>query len=246
MSSKFPLAVEIEINSHCNMSCSYCPNSVTERKEQGHMDIALFDEILAQLRSFDYRGRISYHFYNEPTLSPHLDDFVARTKEALPKARIDLFSNGTLLSSEKIDNLIRCGVDKFSITEHFKGNVTLMKSAQEKNPEQFEKHFNIKTYRNIELTNRGGNVNIKKPGQSLPLKLPCFIPHSVLVITLLGHVVPCYEDYHQRHVMGHIQKDHLLTIWNSENYQNFRDTLKNGHRDQLDVCKVCNNSWVIS
>ena len=107
MATKFPLAVEIEINSDCNMACPYCPNSKAERVEKGRMEKSLFIEILNQLKSIEYNGRISYHFYNEPTLSPDLEEFVSLTKEYLPNARIDLFSNATLLDKNKIATKIK-------------------------------------------------------------------------------------------------------------------------------------------
>ncbi len=246
MGAKFPLAVEIEINSDCNMACPYCPNSQAERVEKGRMDQDLFIEILSQLRSFEYSGRISYHFYNEPTLSPDLDLFVQLTREYLPQARIDLYSNGTLLDKNRIENLIQSGVDKFSLTKHFKANTASLEQALEEISPENRKKIRYQNFKDLSLTNRGGSLNLKVSNLKPPLSLPCFIPQCALVITVKGNVVPCYEDYFQKHTMGNIKTSHIIEIWNSKKFVDFRENLQLGLRDKWDVCKDCNNAWVIS
>lgn len=246
MATKFPLAVEIEINSDCNMACPYCPNSKAERVEKGRMEKSLFIEILNQLKSIEYNGRISYHFYNEPTLSPDLEEFVSLTKEYLPNARIDLFSNATLLDKNKIESLVEKGVDKFSLTKHFRADTKAFESALEEVSPENKGLIRYQTYKDITLTNRGGSLNIKNQNMKMPLTLPCFIPRCALVVTVKGNVVPCYEDYFQKHVMGNVKDTHLADIWNSDSYVNYRNKLGLGQRSEFDVCKDCNNSWVIS
>src|SRR5689334_19415572 len=108
---RFALSVEIEINHDCNRACAYCPNSKHERAEKGRMDRELFLRLMEQLRKIDYRGRISYHFYNEPLLSPDLEKFVACTKEHLPQAWIEIYTNGTLLNETRLSGLFKSGVD---------------------------------------------------------------------------------------------------------------------------------------
>lgn len=54
MSDKLPLAIEIEINSDCNLSCAYCPNSKSERVEKGHMKPEVFETLMKQLQSHRY------------------------------------------------------------------------------------------------------------------------------------------------------------------------------------------------
>ena len=78
------------------------------------------------------------------------------------------------------------------------------------------------------------------------MTIPCFIPRSVMVISVLGNVIPCYEDFFQKHIMGNVKEQHLLEIWNSEKYTAFRETLQKGLRSDLEVCRDCNNRSVIN
>ena len=210
------------------------------------MDETLFTLILEQLKSINYAGRISYHFYNEPMLSPNLEKFVRLTKEYLPAARLDLYTNGTLLEKSNIESLSDSGIGKFTVTRHFKSETNSLNEAlQTTSPEHTQK-FHVSSFKELTLTNRGGSLNIKTKDQKTPLTIPCFIPRSVMVISVLGNVIPCYEDFFQKHIMGNVKEQHLLEIWNSEKYTAFRETLQKGLRSDLEVCRDCNNRSVIN
>ncbi|MBY0552896.1 SPASM domain-containing protein [bacterium] len=244
MGENLPLAVEIEINSDCNLSCAYCPNSKSERIEKGHMPLETFKKIMLQLQQYNYAGRISYHFYNEPTLSPNLNLFVRMTKEHLPKAKTILYSNGTNLDKNKIDALYADGLDRFVITEHHQAKLHNLDFISDDKSIYTTNRFKFSTFKQIPMTNRAGAV---KAGARItePLNTPCFIPRCVLVITLKGNVVACYEDYFQHHVMGNIHEQDIMSIWNSEKYVHFRNELKLGNRHKFEACKNCNNQLII-
>ncbi len=244
MSYGLPLAIEIEINSDCNLTCAYCPNSKSERVEKGFMSPELFENIMKQLQKYDYAGRISYHFYNEPTLSPHLPEFIAMTKKYLPGAKAVIYSNGTNLDKEKVDQLYKKGLDRFNLTEHHQVKLDQFDFLKDDDGTYTLDKLKFTTYKKIPLSNRGGAVKAG-PRISEPQKLPCLIPRCVMVITLKGNVVACYEDYFQKHVMGNITQTDILEIWNSEKYVQFREELKLGNRHKFEVCKTCNNNLII-
>ncbi|MFP5490947.1 MAG: radical SAM/SPASM domain-containing protein [Bacteriovoracia bacterium] len=234
--------VEIEINHHCNRACSYCPNSVAERIEQGEMEPALFEKIMQQLVEINYKGSISYMFYNEPLLSKDLNRFVQMTRQYLPTNDIHLYTNGTLLTLDKFRALYKDGVTRFFVTKH-EGvkNYVFDKVYEELNEnEKFAVLF--KSFRDLKLTNRGGAV---KAGPPEPVQLTaCFIPQFLAVITVLGNVLPCFEDFHEKNIMGNVGETHLRDIWMNQKFQNFRQSLKLGLRHTQDPCDKCNRTQV--
>lgn len=244
--NKLPLAIEIEINSSCNLACSYCPNSKFERVEKGHMKLELYEKIMSQLQRHSYSGRVSYHFYNEPTLSPNLEKFVALTKAYLPKAKTNLFSNGTLLNEEKVNRLQAVGIDKFSVTEHEKTHLKKIRKIQTTLGSACGDNFRLVNFQELPLTNRGGALPEVGRQMDLPASEPCLIPHCVLIITVLGNVVPCYEDYFQKNVMGNVNDQDIIEIWNSPRYVKFRQDLKKGERSRYEACRDCNNYLIIN
>lgn len=240
------LAVEIEINHDCNRSCAYCPNSILKRKHQGRMSEALFRRIMAELRSIDYRGRISFHFYNEPLLSPDLDRFTVLTKEYLPKCWLAIYTNGTLLTADRLRTLVALGVDKFIVTRH-RGdeNYEFARLFPDLEP-ALKNKVKFQGHQDLIFTNRGGLM--KRVGtckEPAPLTLPCMIPSSSAVITVNGNIVPCFEDYEEKNAMGNIREQSLLEIWKSPKYAEFRAGLKAGSRKAFPACRECNNNLVI-
>lgn len=238
-------AIEIEINSECNRKCSYCPNAKQSRIEQGIMSIELFIKILVQLQSINFAGRISFSFYNEPLLARDLDNYASLVKEYLPKTNILLYTNGTLLTQNKIENLIKSGIDYFVVTKHENEENYLFDQVFMNLPETLVKnHIKYQSYQDIHLTNRGGLIphldkNFSKSNS------PCPIPMHIMTITNKGTIVPCFEDFDQVHAMGNINENTIKEIWNSKKYSIFRKKLLLGLRKDFKVCSGCNRTEVL-
>lgn len=236
-------AVEIEINSRCNRSCSYCPNSVGERIEQGEMQPSTYLNIMKQLKAIEFKGRISYEFYNEPMLCKHFFDYVKMTKEYLPDCYVELYTNGTLLTLDSFNRLIELGVDFFVVTKHEEvKNYCFDKTWLNLSPELKAK-VRYQDHTELRKSNRGGLVNAG-PEKIQPL-LPCYIPDQIVTITLLGNVLPCFEDFYQKNVMGNVNNDQLIDIWNSDKYKNFRYELRKALRHKHTPCSTCNRLQVL-
>jgi len=235
--------VEIEINHQCNRSCSYCPNSVASRKEQGEMSPELFEKLMQDLKDMNYQGSISYEFYNEPMLAKNLHWFVQTTRAFLPKSRIDFYTNGTLLSLEKFQQLRKEGVTRFIVTKH-QGEKKYLFDQTYMNLSEEEKSIVIfQSYKDLKLTNRGGLVNA---GPASPAYLtPCFIPSFLLVVTVLGNVLPCFEDFPAEKILGNINEKHLKDIWGSEEFAAFRKKLSKALRHDEKPCDKCNRIQVL-
>ena len=234
-------AIEIEINSKCNRTCWYCPNSNNKRLEEGEMEVDLFIKLMEQLQSIDYKGRVSYHFYGEPLLCSHLDLFVELTKKYLPDAYLKLYSNGDYLNDDKIVRLINEGIDEFVLTKHVGNSNYFYDYEINKLPFVIKKRITYRNHEEIEsdYTNRGGLV--KAGRKETFIDMPCERPNHLIIVTLQGNILPCCEDYMQQEVMGNIRKQHIIDIWNSKKYIEFRENLTKGKREISSVCRNCNS-----
>lgn len=234
--------VEIEINHHCNRACSYCPNSVAARKEKGEMDPLLFVKIMKQLSLNQYQGSISYEFYNEPMLAKNFEWFVQTTRQHLPHNRIDLYTNGTLLSLDKFRAFQQLGISRFIVTKHEGIKDYLFDETYAKLTAEEKSVVIYQSYKDLKLTNRGGMVKAG-PAQALHLT-PCFIPEFLMVITVLGNVLPCFEDFHEENIMGNLDTEALIDIWENTKFKFFRNNLRKGLRHLESPCKNCNRLQV--
>jgi 8-amino-3,8-dideoxy-alpha-D-manno-octulosonate transaminase len=235
-----PSGIDIEINGNCNMACSYCPNSMEDRKHLGEMPPELFSKIINQLRSLNYSGKISFHFYNEPLLSKNFDNYVKQVKRELPLCHIELYTNGTKINSkERLDELLEMGIESFVITKHEGIKKLKVLDLIEELPESEKIKFLIEKHEELYLVNRGGLLKgIGK--KNVSNKTPCHIPSIMMAITVDGNVLPCFEDFKETLVMGNVKNSHIKDIWSLPRYVEFREDLLKGHRTKYDICRDCN------
>lgn len=225
-------ALDFEINSHCNLECSYCPASFKNGRGKNLMPFDTFKKAIDDLSKINYSGRISPHFFGEPLLDERLPELMAYARKKLPKAQIVIHTNGIRLSKEKYQQCINAGVDGFLVTQHTK---KMPKNVVDIIDSKFSKHGTIKV-RSIEdltLFNRSGLVKPKKERKMNR----CYYLSDEISITHSGNVV-CTNDFGETHIFGNVNESSLLDIWYSKEFVTVRNELKRGVF-KLDMCKRC-------
>ncbi len=245
MTATFPIThIEIEFNHDCNRACWYCPNASHQRINKGQMSEELFSLLVSRLKDVNYQGHLSYQFYNEPLLLPHLEEWISTLTAALPKSNSSLYTNGTLLTLERFRVLRKAGVGKFIVTKHeaekdyIFDKVYPLLNSEEKSITQFQ------THKDLHYTNRGGLVNVGSK-DSTALR-PCHIPSFLMVITHQGKVLSCFEDYNEELAMGNLRTQSFLEIWQSKPYRELREKLAKGMRHLYRPCSQCNRIEVLA
>jgi radical SAM protein with 4Fe4S-binding SPASM domain len=104
----FPSIVVLQTLNRCNCSCAMCPYSYTVAKEdKTSMSAQSFQKILDELKKEPSFETLFFAFQNEPLLDARVLDFVKTFKEQLPNKRLELVTNGSLLTKEKTEELYR-------------------------------------------------------------------------------------------------------------------------------------------
>lgn len=194
------------------------------------MSDQVFERLLTELSRINFTGRLSYHFYNEPLLREDLERMVEMASNWRPNAHQVLYTNGELLTDKRYASLRQAGIRYFFITSH---NGVL-------HPERpFQK---IQFSKDLELTNRGGILTHLPKVTPGILQKPCYAPSEMLIVTVTGDVVLCYEDAKREHVMGNILENSVEEIWFSERFTHFRSLLEQGKRKEASsICRQCTN-----
>ncbi|MFA5724337.1 MAG: radical SAM/SPASM domain-containing protein [Candidatus Pacearchaeota archaeon] len=209
-------AVNLEISTACNRKCAYCPNSIFPRgeiKNQRLMDLELINKILDELGKLNFKGKINTCHYNEPLLDKRLPEIAKLIKQKVPKCKLIINSNGDYLTEELENNLKKSGVDKISVSEH-------------KDP----------NYKFNPMNNRCGLVN----PINLDLYPRCLFDTIELIIDVDGNVKICCNDYIGENIMGNLNKQSIVEIWNSELFVKTRKDLRDWNFS-LPMCKRCLN-----
>lgn len=235
-------AIALETTTYCNLRCKFCPNSKYDRglaKNKKLMNIDLFKKIINELSEINYRGTINLHFYGEPLTDKRLPDLVKYIKEKLPKSKIEINTNGFLLTIPIYKKLIGFGVDSFFITQYTKTIPPAIKELFEylkQNPTAPNKIEYRVLGKDLGLSNRGGEIKVKNVVDTE--KPICTYPNTAVHVDYKGNVVLCCNDYHSSITFGNLNKEKLIAIWNKPNYKQLRKQLRKGIYELL-ICKRC-------
>lgn len=109
---EFPMFIDIESTSVCNLKCSFCYNR--ERIDGGFITFDLVKKIIDEGVKHGLCG-VKFNFRGEPLLHPQIHEFV---KYAKTKGLLDVYfnSHGLLLTEDRARKLIGAKLDRISIS----------------------------------------------------------------------------------------------------------------------------------
>lgn len=244
----FPIfqSIEIETINRCNGECSFCPiNRNEDSRIYAKMDEKLFESIILQLASIQYKGRVSLFSNNEPLLDKRIVNFAKFTYEQLPDACKLIYTNGTLLNKDIFFRLMEY-LNILCIDVYYDDNIYLELTnelieifkcclmdinLQKKVMVQF---INRKAIRN----NRGGQS--KNRHNIYQVKATCMLPYVQMIVRPDGKLSLCCNDALGRYTLGDLNKEGLIEAWNNKNYKNIRERIYDS-RQNIEFCKYCDN-----
>lgn len=152
---------EIEINTHCNHRCFFCPVYYAPQQKK-NMSLKLYSDIIGKIVRYPESRVITFNFYNEPTLDIYFRQRLIILKGTSLKVRLN--TNGSGLNEDKLQLILNSG-----IVETVNINLPTL------NPDQFFKITGSKcfdsTIRNIDRCIRSGiKVNLLINGKMNALK----------------------------------------------------------------------------
>ena len=118
--SQFPLHLDIELTTRCNLSCDMCPfhseNAPFKPEEEVDMDFKLYKKIIDEGSKKGLKS-IKLNYRGEPLLYKQLPEAIRYAKK---KGIIDvqLNTNATLLTSNLAKELVNSGLDLLIITDY--------------------------------------------------------------------------------------------------------------------------------
>ncbi len=239
------LDVEIEVNTTCNLSCSYCPSSLASKGKDEEMSDKVFVRIVSELSKLQFKGRLCYHFYGEPLLFSSLERFLDYSVRKLPKVSNAIFTNGVLLTKERLFSLFNAGAKFFIVTKQEQVDKLEIEEYLDELPADLRKRIIFRKHTEMDKTNRGGSLPSLTPEIGLPLKRSCCIPLYAAFFNVKGDVLFCHEDWAQNYKLGNILKNDLETIREGKEFNSMCSELKKGNRSVNSVCSLCSSKQLL-
>lgn len=121
-----PLSMYIEPTRYCNFKCFYCMHSTRgcadgQLAQSGfgiaHMDMDFYSRLVQDIMLFPtVPKRVCFSGLGEPLMNKKLPEMIKMLRNAGFEGRIDVISNGSLLTPEMSDALIEAGISRIQIS----------------------------------------------------------------------------------------------------------------------------------
>jgi MoaA/NifB/PqqE/SkfB family radical SAM enzyme len=105
----FPKLLSIEVTNACNSDCIMCPRSKLSRKTT-QMDFDILKKIINDCKGHKLR-KINLFWFGESFIYPNLLNAITYIKTNLPKVKINISTNGSLVNEEISEKVINSGLD---------------------------------------------------------------------------------------------------------------------------------------
>ena len=245
-----PSVIEISILVYVIESVPFVPEVTPEWIEKfdntEFIKKELHEKICKELKEM-YRGIVVYSGFNEPLLNKKCYENIARTREYLPNAKIELITNGDVLNLKRLIKLFNSGLSTILISvydgpedeEKFK-KLVLDAGLNEKQYVIRNRYLPPEEDFGITISNRSGlmdNAEHKISSLETALKEPCFYPSYSFFIDYNGDVLMCSHDWGKKYTRN-LNSSSIYEIWTSQNAENSRKNLYNAKRN-FSPCNVC-------
>lgn len=265
---EFPLRLEIELVSDCNLKCTYCPRHLVNELT-GYMTLDLFKKIIDEATAHP-ETTLVLHRRGESMLHPEFNDMLNYVSGKFKE--VQMATNATVLRPEKYQSIID-GLDflSFSLDTPERFNITRLPAKYEKVEAKILDFLNfnqgrvrtqasmVKTSETTDemcqefiaiWTDRVDRVRIYEEHSTdgnfgslvnpRSERKPCMMPIYEMLIYDNGIVARCNHDW-DSDGMGDVTKNTLQEIWHSDKYKNLRwQHLEQKLTDP--VCSTC-DSW---
>lgn len=245
--------IEFNITGSCNRDCSFCPvsNPAVYIKTNDGLGVELFEKIVKDLQEIEYEGKILFSAFSEPLLHKKVEELIFIAKKYLPNTRLEMVSNGDLLTSKKLKKLYESGLDTINISmydgshqiEHF-NNIRIEANVPENVIVLRRRYYENGNY-GITISNRVGLVDSNEFRDKseaiiteLPIKEPCYYPFYMILVDYNGDVLLCPHDWNKTLKFGNLKKEKLFDIWKGKSLNVIRKKLTTCDRN-FGACKSC-------
>jgi len=267
-------SVEIGTHNYCNRTCTFCPlslDSVNRRdmKNTIFMKDEVYENIMKQLASIDFNGRLDFSRYHEPTShKKYIIEKIKIARSYLPNANISLNTNSDYMNKEYHQQLLEAGVSNFAFQAYMKNGATafdedevfkrinkicdklgaprIEKEGQQnkewiihKLPDRFKGKIHARNYWNNGV-NRAGTVL----DTNYTRTQPCTSMNKGVYIDYNGSMTACCDmltpELHTKWEVGNLEKEtDLFANYTSKFYTAFRDRITKAQWYPNSPCIKC-------
>jgi len=258
--------IDFETSSMCNRVCTYCPNSLVDRRSHNIIiDNTAFTRVIGELAEIEYNRMISLAGHNEPLADRDILTKISIIRKLLPYVQILVYSNGDYLKRDYLDELRAAGLNNLEMsihpqageaysTEHCIDRINKMATRLELGAPAISAHssgviaslpydgMSVRMFQNDYATNGYDWAGLIK--REMPIRTaPCTHPIRTFTIRYNGNVMPCclfsadHDDVND-FICGNVKEQSIFDIYSGPKLVAMRKhVFSNG--EKLPPCNTC-------
>lgn len=263
------LQLQIETLSFCNGRCVFCTYP-TMRRKKGRMSGEVYWKILSDARELDmFIDRVSLQGLGEPLMDREIVERVVLAKEMLPNAELSIYTNGTLLNRNMVDQLKQAGLDLIVISltgtkaeerEAAMGLKDFDRVSEQADYARTQIRTKVKLIatrdliENMETSSRqfierwGSDAMVTWEGnwagdawkfRGAPHPKACHRALDQIMFLWNGDLALCCFDGEGRMTFGNVLDKTVRELWEGPDRSWVRDWHRTGRRTEIELCKGC-------
>mgnify|MGYP001221851802 CR=1 FL=1 len=244
-----PSVIEISESGTCNRTCSFCPRSAPDYKDiKEFISDKLIIKLSKQLSAYNYSGIFLFSGFVEPLIDKNIFNLLSIVRKYLPKAKIEMVTNGDVLDEEKTKKLFQSGLSTLLVSIYDgKKEADDMENLLKRSglrEDQFKvrhRYLSESESFGITLSNRSGMMDKAEyviPSLKEPMKAQCFYPHYTFFMDYTGEVLICSHDWGKKMVVGNLNNENFIDIWCNQKFNFARNALFKSNRN-FAPCNKC-------
>jgi len=112
-----PSVVEVSESGTCNRKCSFCPRSAPDFLDvKKFVSEDLINKLSKELSIYDYSGLFLFSGFVEPMVDKNIYFLILIVRNNLPKARIEMITNGDALNKQRVKKLFKSGLSTLLVS----------------------------------------------------------------------------------------------------------------------------------
>lgn len=246
-----PSVIEISESGTCNRVCSFCPRSAPDFPDiKEFISEDLIIKLSKELSFYSYSGIFLFSGFVEPMLDKNIYNLIHIVRNNLPKAKIEMVTNGDALDETRTKKLFKSGLSTLLVSIYDGKNEADKMQELLQNAGLSEDQFKIRHRYlpgsesfGITLSNRAGmmeKAGYVIPSLKEPMKKPCYYPHYTFFMDYTGEVLICSHDWGKKMVVGNLKNESFIDIWSNQKFNLARKKLSIADRNfaPCDKCDV--------
>lgn len=256
-----PFTILFEPAAVCNFRCSFCyyKNPEFLNMKRGLMEFDDFRKIADDLKAWGEIKVVRLIGFGEPLINKRTPDMVKYLKENDIAERVEITTNGSLLTDETNQRLIDSGLDYIRISVYDQDirsqvrSLFMMRGRNDK-PFIYVKNLETENYDNqfvVKYCMISDEVAIEQKHNWLggtSLRQVCPQPFKMLSVRYDGTVICCDPDWKGNTKIGNALRENIKDIWHGEKLRAFQQLQLEGRRFENESCKNCtflNDDYVL-